>query len=248
MTFPIDFATHQKVSRLSDSAFRTFIEANGYSRVRESDGRIEVADAEFMWPTAALDELCASHPTRPLMFRDGDEYVLRDYAEHQFTKADRDALTEKRSRAGRASADKRRTHVEQVLSTSQHTPTEIETGIEISPSNEGDSPRKRAHPIPANFTITDRMRQWAAENVPLVDIDKVLPEFIDYWRGVGKAMKDWESVWHNGMRKQQGFAERDQQRHGPKQSKAAVNAAEYRRLFGNGSQGSVPAIDAGISP
>lgn len=34
----------------------------------------------------------------------------------------------------------------------------------------------------------------------------------------------------------------------PKQSKAAVNAAEYRRLFGNGSQGVVPAIDAGISP
>jgi hypothetical protein len=34
----------------------------------------------------------------------------------------------------------------------------------------------------------------------------------------------------------------------PKLSKAAVNAAEYRRLFGDGSQGVVPAIDAGISP
>lgn len=107
MTFPIDFWTHPKVSRLSDAAFRSFVESNGHSRMIESDGRIESEDAEFMWPAEILAELLKSHPTRPLMLREGDEYVLRDYAEHQFTKADRDGLASKRSEAGKAGAAKR---------------------------------------------------------------------------------------------------------------------------------------------
>lgn len=130
MTFPIDFWTHPKVSRLSDAAFRAFVESNGHSRMIESDGHIEAEDAEFMWQPDVLAELLRSHPTRPLMLRNGDEYVLRDYAEHQFTKADRDALTEKKSRAGKASAESReRARVQQVLNTTQQEPTGIEIGI-----------------------------------------------------------------------------------------------------------------------
>lgn len=107
MTFPIDFWTHPKVTRLSDAAFRAFVESNGHSRMIESDGRIEAEDAEFMWKPEVLEELLKSHPTRPLMLRDGDEYVLRDYAEHQFTKADREGLSTRRSEAGKAGAAKR---------------------------------------------------------------------------------------------------------------------------------------------
>lgn len=99
MTFPIDFWTHPKVSRLSDAAFRAFVESNGHSRMIESDGRIEAEDAEFMWQPDVLAELLKSHPTRPLMLREGETYVLRDYAQHQFTKADRDDLTDKRRKA-----------------------------------------------------------------------------------------------------------------------------------------------------
>lgn len=107
MTFPIDFWTHPKVSRLSDAAFRAFVESNGHSRMIESDGRIEAEDAEFMWKPEILAELLRSHPTRPLMLREGDAYVLRDYAQHQFTKADRDGLSERRREAGKAGAAKR---------------------------------------------------------------------------------------------------------------------------------------------
>jgi hypothetical protein len=127
MTFPIDFHRHPKVSRLSDAAFRAFVEANGESRIAESDGRIDAPDAEFMWKPEALQELVDSHPSRPLVLRDGDAYVIRDYAEHQFTKADREALTEKRAKAGRASANARRARAEQVLNESQHPPTESES-------------------------------------------------------------------------------------------------------------------------
>ncbi|MCZ4069242.1 hypothetical protein O1W71_16350 [Microbacterium sp. H37-C3] len=92
-------------------------------------------------------------------------------------------------------------------------PSQSQSHPETSSSNEEEVKElKRATQITDSFTINDRMRQWAAEQAPDVDIDKRLPEFIDYWRGVGKANKDWEAVWRNGMRKRQEFAERDRQR------------------------------------
>lgn len=66
--------------------------------------------------------------------------------------------------------------------------------------------------VPDSFVITDEMRKWAAEEVPLVDLDAKLREWLDYWRSVPgqKGVKlDWVSTWRNGMRKQQEFAERD---------------------------------------
>lgn len=95
MTFPIDFHRHPKVQRLSDAAFRAFVEANGESRIAESDGVLEADNAEFLWSKPALDELVRSHPSRPLMLVDGSgNYLIRDYAEHQFTTADKDRLAE----------------------------------------------------------------------------------------------------------------------------------------------------------
>lgn len=75
--------------------------------------------------------------------------------------------------------------------------------------------RSRAVPLPKVFPITDEMRAWARENTPAVDVDSKLSEWMDYWRGVGRPMKDWVAVWRNGMRKQQEFAERDVRRKGP---------------------------------
>lgn len=151
MTFPIDFHRHPKIRGLSDAAFRAFVEANGESRIAETDGRLEIADAEFLWNPEVLAELVASHPTRPVMLREPDAYVLRDYADHQFTKADRDDLHEKRSKAGRASADARRTRVEQVLSTSEHpaTESESESGIETKTTYVSQSSYvpEREHPV-----------------------------------------------------------------------------------------------------
>lgn len=127
MTFPIDFHRHPKVQRLSDAAFRAFVEANGESRIAETDGRLEGPDAEFMWSAETLAELVASHPSRPLLMRDGEAYVLRDYAEHQFTKADRDNLSAKRARAG-SLGGKAKASAKQVPSNAQQDVAEI--GIE----------------------------------------------------------------------------------------------------------------------
>jgi hypothetical protein len=108
-----------------------------------------------------------------------------------------------------------------------------------------DSPQKRATRIPDPFVLTTAMRQWAATEVPAIDVDRATKQFVDYWRaasGRTATKKDWIAAWRFWLRNERGGQP------APKQSKAAVNAAEYRRLFGDGSQGSVPALDAGISP
>lgn len=94
MTFPIDFHRHPKVRALSDAAFRALVESNGESRIAETDGRLEASEAEWLWAKEVLDELVQSHPSRPLMFRDGDAYVIRSYSEHQFTTADKERLAQ----------------------------------------------------------------------------------------------------------------------------------------------------------
>lgn len=66
-----------------------------------------------------------------------------------------------------------------------------------------DAP-KRGTRIPEDFAITDEMREWAAEHLPGLDVDALLGEFVDYWRGVSgsKGVKlDWVATWRNGMRK-----------------------------------------------
>jgi hypothetical protein len=107
------------------------------------------------------------------------------------------------------------------------------------------SPQKRGTRIPDPFVLTTAMRQWAATEVPAIDVDRATKQFVDYWRaasGRTATKKDWVAAWRFWLRNERGGNP------APKQSKAAVNAAEYRRLFGDGSEGSVPALDAGISP
>lgn len=94
MTFPIDFWMHPKFAPLSDSAIRTFVEMNGYSRIQDLDGRIPIATAKRFWKPKALGELQSNHPKRPTLTVDGDDFLIRDYAKHQQTKAAREAAAE----------------------------------------------------------------------------------------------------------------------------------------------------------
>lgn len=246
MTFPIDFWMHPKIEPLSDAAFRVFVEMNGYSRMQLLDGRIPKAYADRKWRKRALGELCSNHPERPSLTVDGSDYVIWNYAEHQSTAADIEGLRAKRAAAGAAGGRskalaKAKAKDKQTLANGKQilAETETETETETTSPNGEVSPRKRAHSIRSDFSINQRMREWAAEATPLVDIDAKLPEFIDYWTGVGKPMKDWESVWHNGMRKQQTFAERDRSQGRPltRTEQNMVVVAEMEAKYGTQQKG-----------
>lgn len=100
MTFPIDFDEHPKIELLSDAAFRAFVAMNGYCRRQRLDGKIPAAIATKRWNRKVLTELLASHDERPLLLLDADTYILRSYADHQFTTEDEEALRSARAIAG----------------------------------------------------------------------------------------------------------------------------------------------------
>lgn len=86
------------------------------------------------------------------------------------------------------------------------------TTTATSTSSKEDRHATRGSRVPDDFSITPEMREWASSEVPLVDLDRNLPEFIDYWKSVPgqKGVKrDWVSTWRNAMRRKQEFAVRD---------------------------------------
>lgn len=247
MTFPIDFWTHPKVSRLSDAAFRAFVESNGHSRMIESDGRIEAEDAEFMWQPEVLAELLRSHPTRPLMLRGGDEYVLRDYAEHQFTKADRDALTEKKSKAGRASAESReRTRVQQVLNTTQQEPTGrgIGEGIEIGtteqePLSDADASDRSGSLIPDTW----RPNQSHVDKAASLHLD-VKAEYQRFRASSiqkQRRLKNWNTGFTNWLRKAAEFKQQRQGRPTPTRTESPDDMVARTLALGMSGQEGIEA-------
>jgi hypothetical protein len=220
MRFPIAFDEDPLIEMLSDSAFRAFVAMNGYSRRNDLDGVIPLRVAVKKWGRKAIDELAAAGRADSPFFEVSDEsVVLTKYDRHQDTteaRAKRSATNAKNGRKGGAKRAANRI-AKQVASKSlselgseTQAETEIETETEVA-SNEA-TPRKRGTRVPRDFMISEEMRQWARTEVPLVDVDRKLAEWIDYWAGVpgAKGVKlDWESTWRNGMRKQQEFAERD---------------------------------------
>lgn len=56
------------------------------------------------------------------------------------------------------------------------------------------------------FELTDEMRAWAREKVPLVDVELATDRFVDHWSskaGPDSVKKDWLAVWRNWLRKDQ---------------------------------------------
>jgi len=58
-----------------------------------------------------------------------------------------------------------------------------------------------ARQIPEDFGVSDVMREWAAVEVPSLNVDAMTAEFVTYWRGAGRPMRDWEATWRNAMLK-----------------------------------------------
>jgi hypothetical protein len=61
--------------------------------------------------------------------------------------------------------------------------------------------RQGLHPLPDDFELKEKHREWAIEKGYVdLNLDFVTEKFIDYYRGNGKAYKDWDAVWRNWVR------------------------------------------------
>ncbi len=75
-------------------------------------------------------------------------------------------------------------------------------------NSNGAAPPKRAHQLPEPFFVTGAMREWAAEEVPTVDITTETRQFVDHHRAKGSTMKDWTAAWRTWMRNAKRFDQR----------------------------------------
>lgn len=93
------------------------------------------------------------------------------------------------------------------LTTNQE-PEEIKNISDQQAESQKPEKAKRATKIPDPFFLTQGMRSWAAEKADAVNIREETENFVDYWRGAGKAKADWIATWRTWMRKAQKDAER----------------------------------------
>lgn len=211
----IGFDEHDKIYPLSDAAFRALIEVTLYARRQMTDGFLGERMAVKRWGADVIDELCTNDPVRPSLVRVEGGWQIHDFAEHQTTNADIEAKREAGRAGGLAKAANRVTAgvapASEVLEQKAST-TLAKTETETETKTKRDSAAKRGSRVSKDFTITNEMREWAKKDVPLVNVDVKLPEWIDYWTSIpgAKGVKlDWESTWRNGMRKQQEWAQKD---------------------------------------
>jgi hypothetical protein len=226
--FKIDdgFWSHPKTLQLSDGAQALWMRAGSWSMDHLTDGFVP----DFALPVLRakpryVNELRAVS----LWFSTKDGNQFHDWDKYQPTKeqveSDRDAAAERK----RKSREKSRRDMPVTGDVSSpdaaHTPTRPDPTH--SSSKEEETPRKRGSRVPKDFTITPEMRAWAREEVPLIDLDAKLNEWVDYWTGVAGAKgvkSDWPATWRNGMRKQQEFATRDLPATGRRDPDAWMNA------------------------
>jgi len=97
----LDFFDSEKVFPLSPAAKLAFIEMIAWSARQHTDGRIRKRLALARWTSEVVEELLDSDPERPLLVEGDTDYFIHDYAEHQQTTADIEAVREARRAAGR---------------------------------------------------------------------------------------------------------------------------------------------------
>ena len=92
-----------------------------------------------------------------------------------------------------------------------------------TPIIEGSASKPRAtRKCPTDFHLTDAMREWAAANAPLVNIDQATAAFRDHT--FKNSISDWTGAWRNWLRRDQQYLA-DKQKPAARRAPAADNFA-----------------------
>ncbi len=128
---------------------------------------------------------------------DGDSYVqIRNWLNHQ--KIDKPSKSKMPAfdESSRILANPR-----ECSSEDQGRDQGVDQGVdlELSPPAEPTSKQRATRKAPADFAITDAMRQWAAAECPEVDLKFETARFIDHTFAASRS--DWVATWRNWIRK-----------------------------------------------
>lgn len=198
-----------KIVGLSCEAFRAYVEGILYSGKNLTDGFLDERIVARMWGTQVAEELTTNDPLNPSWERVEGGWLIYGFCERQNTKADVDAMRERKSAAGKASAAKRKQEANKKATELQQ-PVEQKSNrgsTEAQPYTDTDTytnkELKRGTRLQHPFVLTSDMINWAVEKYPLVDFNLQTEAFIDYWTsqpGQKGVKSDWVATWRNWIR------------------------------------------------
>jgi hypothetical protein len=205
--FTLDFADNPKILPLSDSAFRCLVEATLYSRRMMTDGFLATRLAVAKWGLEPLQELATNDPLKPSFCEVDGGWMIRDFSDHQDTRAEIEARRARNavngSKGGQARAKRL---ASDSLSEIQ---AETETETETTTSNEvvKERPATRGSRLSVTWMPSMASRSVIEKEAPNVDYKNEHATFVDYWiaqPGQKGVKSDWEATWRNWMRRKEG--------------------------------------------
>lgn len=98
--FDLDMPDHAKIAPLSDAAFRAWVESILWSRKHLTDGFLARRYVAARWSLEVARELVESDDVNPLWIEVEGGYQIRDFDQHQDTKAVVEARSANAKRAG----------------------------------------------------------------------------------------------------------------------------------------------------
>lgn len=182
-----NLAFHPKVITAGNEAMGLWVRALSWSAQQLTDGVIPDAIISALHGDSHAETLVKAG----LWHKTNGGYEFNDWSDYQPTRQqvllEREA-TRERSRLARAKASARRNTQEPIPDVQSVT----ETGKSGRPSR-----------LPADFTISKEMREWAHSEVPGFDTVAETKVFVDYWssKATNATKTDWVATWRNWMRK-----------------------------------------------
>lgn len=204
------FHGHPKVTNLSLAAVGLWTLALTWSANYLTDGLVTERNAIRLGGTLeTIDELVACG----LWERVGNNFQFHDWAHYQPLKVD--VLREReqardRMRGVRASKKGVQPNIERTESELPKDFAGTAPEVRSTPtdpavpegSKEPVARATRGTRIPADFAITDDLRDWARSKAASVDLARETEKFVNFWTakaGSGATKNDWDLTWKNWM-------------------------------------------------
>lgn len=227
----LDFADNEKILPLSHAAFRCLIEATLWSRKRMSDGVLARRFAVAKWGLDVLQELSTNDPEKPSLIETETGWAIRDFAEHQDTKAEIEARQERNRLAGQKGGLAKSKQGAKRPASKPVSENLAETETETHNSTTAKAvvgARKRGTRLPENWMPPQAAIDAIKLECPNVDLKAEHRKFVDYWTdqtGAKAVKQSWEGTWRNWIRR----AAENQ----PRAPAAASNVSAFQRKTAN---------------
>lgn len=212
--FTLDFPDHPKIKPLSDAAFRCLVEATIWSRRQMTDGFLSNRFASASFCFDVLRELCTNDTENPSLIELENGYLIRDFGEHQTTRAEIAERREAKVRAGqkggiasgrsRREAKAKQTPKQTRSKTKPETETETETDISLTTDVVREAPRTRGTRLPDSWMPAANVVARMRSDHPHIDLKAEHAKFLDYWHAkAGKDARktDWDATFRNWIRR-----------------------------------------------